>query len=72
MDKLEKGVGLLAHIDSIIDQMGYAGSLSLKYKRDDFGGAIFSAHTTKVLYEISPYAVYLVDNNPFIMFFEAN
>lgn len=62
----------MAHIDNIIVQMGYAGSSCLKYRRDDFGGAIFSAHTTKVLYELSPYAVYLIDNNPFIMFFEAN
>lgn len=58
------------HIDTIIDQMGYAHSNSLIYMHDGFASNTLSAHTIRVLQELAPYAVYLVDNLPFIMFFE--
>lgn len=60
----------LAHIDEIINKMGYAESSCLKYRCDGFNGASFSTHTTKVLDELSPYAVYLIDDEPFVLFFE--
>ena len=69
MHKQER-VDFLMHIDEIIKRMGYAESLCLKYRHDGFNGASFSIHTTKVLGELSPYAVYLIDNEPFILFFE--
>jgi type I restriction-modification system DNA methylase subunit len=63
-------VRFLAHIDEIIKRMGYAESSCLKYRRDSFNGASFSTHTTKVLDELSPHAVYLIDDEPFVLFFE--
>ncbi|MFL0269256.1 HsdM family class I SAM-dependent methyltransferase [Candidatus Clostridium radicumherbarum] len=60
----------MAHIDEIIKQMGYAESSCLKYKHDNFSDALLSAHTAKVLDELSPYAIYLIDDNPFVLFFE--
>lgn len=63
-------MGFLAHIDEIIKKMGYAESSCLKYRHDGFNGASFSNHTIKVLEKLSPYAVYLVDDEPFVLFFE--
>lgn len=60
----------LTHIDEIIKKMGYAESSCLKYRRDGFNSASLSTHTIKVLEELSPYAVYLVDDEPFVVFFE--
>lgn len=62
----------MAHIDSIIKQMGYAESSCLVYKCNGFNNIEFSAHIAKVLDELSPYAIYLINGNPFIMFFEEN
>lgn len=62
----------MAHIDEIIKRMGYAESSCLKYRHDGFNGAPFSAHTAKVLSELSPYAVYLINDEPFVLFFEEN
>ena len=67
---LQERVSFLAHIDEIIKRMGYAESSFLKYRNDGYNGAPFSAHTAKVLGELSPYAVYLIDNEPFAIFFE--
>lgn len=60
----------MTHIDEIIKKMGYAESSCLKYRRDGFNSASLSTHTIKVLEELSPYAVYLVDDEPFVVFFE--
>lgn len=62
----------MAHIDEIIKRMGYAESWCLKYRHDGFNGAPFSAYTAKVMGELSPYAVYLIDDEPFVLFFEEN
>ena len=59
-----------SHIDNIIQRMGYSNSSCLKYRHQNFDTASLSAHTVKVLRELSPYAVYMVDNNPFVLFFE--
>ena len=61
-----------AHIDRIIEKMGYAESSCLKYGRDGFVDMNISAHYKKVLSELSPYAVYFVDNAPFVLFYEEN
>ena len=61
---------MATHIDVIIKQMGYADSTCLKYGRDGFGEATLSAHYKKVLCELAPYAVYIVDDTPFILFYE--
>jgi type I restriction-modification system DNA methylase subunit len=50
--------------------MGYAESSCLKYGRDGFGAATLSAHHKKVLGELAPYAVYFVDDAPFVLFYE--
>lgn len=60
----------LTHIDLIIKKMGYANSSCLKYKWDGVNSASFSTHTVKILEELSPYAFYLVDSEPFVLFFE--
>ena len=56
-----------SHIDEIILYMGYSDSSYLKYESDF---ATLNAHTNKVLNELSPYAVYIVDGNPFVLFFD--
>ncbi|MCL2695083.1 MAG: N-6 DNA methylase [Clostridiales bacterium] len=50
--------------------MGYAESLCLIYGRDGFGGAALSVHYQKVLGELAPYAAYIVDDTPFVLFYE--
>ena len=59
-----------AHIDEIIKRMGYAESSCLKYRRDDFNSMFLSAHTIKVLNALSPFAAYMLDNEPFVLFFD--
>ena len=59
-----------AHIDRIIQKMGYAKSSCLLYGHDGFTGAALSVHYKKVLLELAPYAVYIVDNDPFVLFYE--
>ena len=58
------------HIDEIIMGLGYAESSCLKYSRDGYSGAILNAHNKKVLDELAPYAVFIVDNAPFVLFYE--
>jgi type I restriction-modification system DNA methylase subunit len=50
--------------------MGYAESSCLKYGRDGFMETTLSTHCKKVLEDIAPYAVYFVDNAPFVLFYE--
>ena len=65
------------HIEEIIQRMGYANSSCLYHRGDGFSMATFprpenkvSAHTIKVLNELAPYAVFMVDDEPFVLFFE--
>ncbi|MDR0883383.1 MAG: N-6 DNA methylase [Oscillospiraceae bacterium] len=60
----------MAHIDKIIKQMGYEGSFNLHYGRVGFGNLSLSAHDIKVLTKLDPYAVYIVDKEPFVLFYE--
>lgn len=61
---------MVSHIDRILECLGYAGSDSLYYKRDGFSIASLSLHNNRVLEEIAPYATYIVNNAPFILFCE--
>lgn len=58
-------------IESLIDNLGFMGSQNLIYK-NDFMNQTFSKHDIKILNEINPFAVYLVDNKPFILFIESS
>lgn len=59
-----------SHIDTIINSLGYSGSPFLLYKQRFNDLATLSIQTAKVLNELSPYAAYMIDNSPFIMFFD--
>jgi len=56
-----------SHIDEIITHSGYSNSSCLKYNKDF---ASLTVHTTKILNELSPYAAYIVDEKPFVVFFD--
>lgn len=58
---------MASHIDRIIKLMGYGESSCLEYGRDGFSS--YSVHVAKVLKELSPYAAYMVDGEPFVLFF---
>jgi hypothetical protein len=58
------------HLDSIIKRLGYAESSCLKRGVDGYNSTDLTVHTIKVLNELSPHAVYMVDNEPFVMFFD--
>jgi len=56
------------HIDEVIKRLGYYKSPCLLYKKDYISSRI-SLHVIKVLKELSPYAVYFIENKPFVLFF---
>jgi hypothetical protein len=58
------------HLNEIISRLGYANSPCLKYKSKDYGPQTLTAHTSKVLNALSPFAAYMVDNEPFVLFFD--
>ncbi|MDR1247229.1 MAG: N-6 DNA methylase, partial [Clostridiales Family XIII bacterium] len=58
------------HLDSIIKRLGYAESSCLKRRSDGYNSSDLTMHTIKVLNELFPYAVYMTDNEPFVMFFD--
>lgn len=58
-------------IESLIENLGFSGSRNLIY-RDDFFKKSISKHDIKVLSEINPFAVYLIDNKPFILFIQSS
>jgi len=59
-----------SHIDEIIIRLGYSGSPFLLHRHRFNDLTTLSVQTAKVLNELSPYAAYMVDGNPFIMFFD--
>ena len=58
------------HLNEIIERLGYSGSPCLKYKSDNYDSSTLTAHTTKVLNALSPFAAYMVDDEPFVLFFD--
>ncbi|MEN1968846.1 N-6 DNA methylase [Lentibacillus sp. N15] len=60
-------------IDNIINELGYSESNSLYYRGDlkkESLSSEISLQRIRVLKELNPYAFYLVDNKPFVLFFE--
>lgn len=58
------------HLDKIIERLGYANSPCLIYGHNNFDDTQLTTHTIKVLKELAPYAVYMVENEPFVLFFD--
>lgn len=57
------------YLDEIIKKLGYYNSPQLLYK-NDYNSIPITAHVSKVLNELLPYAVYFVEKKPFVLFFE--
>ncbi len=56
-------------IETIISRLGYGNSENLvRFK--DISCLKYPSHTVKVLFEVKPYAVYFLDERPFVLFFE--
>ena len=58
------------HLDEIIELLGYAGVQGLAYRSNSYDSLQINAQTTKVLERLSPYAAYISDNKPFVLFFD--
>ena len=56
-------------IDKIIAQMGYSSSSNL-FMPNQIHSAPISSHFKRILNAINPYAMYVVNNVPFILFFD--
>lgn len=56
-------------IETLIENLGFSSSKNL-IKKDMFKTLNISNHDKKILNAINPYAIYLVDNKPFILFIE--
>lgn len=56
-------------IDKIIIQLGYKSSGNL-FMSNQFQNAPLSPQSKRILKEINPYAAYIVDNAPFVLFFD--
>ena len=56
-------------IDKIILQLGYKSSGNL-FMSNQFQSAPLSLQSKRILKEINPYAAYIVDNAPFVLFFD--
>ena len=55
----------------IIEKLGYSPSPFLKrIDNGTYNSAVLNAQTTKVLNALSPHATYIVNNEPFIVFFD--
>lgn len=58
-------------VDQIISQLGYDLSDNL-YFSDKFGSAPLTPHSKRILEEIHPRAAYIINNEPFVLFFDEN
>ena len=58
-------------IENLISNLGFSSSKNLVYK-NGFINQNISKHDIKILNEINPFAVYLVDNKPFVLFIESS
>lgn len=56
-------------IDKVISQLGYMSSENL-FMYDQLDRAPMSLHLKRTLKEIHPYAAYILDNTPFVLFFD--
>lgn len=55
--------------DKIISQLGYLSSNNL-FMYNQLESVPLSLHLKRILKEIHPYAVYILDNTPFVLFFD--
>lgn len=56
-------------IETVIRKLGYENSENLVYY-SEFNCSNYNNHISKIVSEIKPYAVYFIDGNPFILFFD--
>lgn len=57
-------------IETVIARLGYKNSENLIYY-SEFNHSNYTNHIAKVVSEIKPYAIYFVDEKPFILFFDS-
>ena len=57
-------------IETVIARLGYKNSENLIYY-SEFNYSNYTNHIAKVVSEIKPYAIYFVDEKPFILFFDS-
>lgn len=57
-------------IEAVIEKLGYNNSGNLVYF-NDFDCAKYTNHITKVISVIKPFAIYFLDEKPFILFFDS-
>jgi len=58
------------HLNEIIARLGYADSPCLKRRSNNYDSSTLTTHAVKVLNTLSPFAVYMVDDEPFVLFFD--
>lgn len=58
-------------IQFLIENLGFAGSKNLVYS-DNIISLNISKHDIKILNAINPYAIYLLNNKPFLLFIESS
>ena len=56
-------------IETVIKRLGYKNSKNLIYY-SEFNDSDYNNHISKIVHEIKPYAIYFIDGNPFILFFD--
>ncbi len=56
-------------IETVIKRLGYKNSKNLIYY-SEFNDSDYNNHISKIVHEIKPYAIYFIDRNPFILFFD--
>ena len=56
-------------IETVIRRLGYKNSENLVYY-SEFNCSNYTNHIAKVVSEIKPFAIYFIDEKPFILFFD--
>ena len=56
-------------IEIVIRKLGFKNSKNLIYY-SEFNDSDYNHHISKIVHEIKPYAIYFIDGNPFILFFD--
>ena len=56
-------------IEIVIRRLGFKNSKNLIYY-SEFNDYDYNHHISKIIHEIKPYAIYFIDGNPFILFFD--
>ena len=64
-----KNDGYELPIEIVIRRLGFKNSKNLIYY-SEFNDYDYNHHISKIIHEIKPYAIYFIDGNPFILFFD--